>query len=57
VGLLSEEYETRTQRLVGNFTQAFSHVALVNTAYNLSAREKPAIQRGDDRPRIERRTA
>jgi GH15 family glucan-1,4-alpha-glucosidase len=56
VGLLSEEYDTRAQRLVGNFPQAFSHVGLVNTAYNLSAREKPAIQRGDDRSRIERKT-
>jgi GH15 family glucan-1,4-alpha-glucosidase len=57
VGLLSEEYDTRAQRLVGNFPQAFSHVGLVNTAYNLSAREKPAIQRGDNRSRIERQTA
>jgi GH15 family glucan-1,4-alpha-glucosidase len=31
VGLLSEEYEPRTQQLVGNFPQAFSHLALVNT--------------------------
>ncbi len=57
VGLLSEEYDTRARRLVGNFPQAFSHVALVSTAYNLSAREKPAVQRGDDRSRIERETA
>jgi len=32
VGLLSEEYDTTHHRLVGNFPQAFSHVALVNTA-------------------------
>jgi GH15 family glucan-1,4-alpha-glucosidase len=37
VGLLSEEYDPRSRRLVGNFPQAFSHVALVNTAYNLLA--------------------
>lgn len=36
VGLLAEEYDPRTKRLLGNFPQAFSHVALVNTAYNLS---------------------
>ena len=36
VGLLSEEYEPTTGRLVGNFPQAFTHVALVNTAVNLS---------------------
>ena len=35
VGLLSEEYDTRAGRLVGNFPQAFSHVALVDTAMNL----------------------
>ena len=37
VGLLSEQYDVRAGRLVGNFPQAFSHVALVNTARNLSA--------------------
>jgi GH15 family glucan-1,4-alpha-glucosidase len=31
VGLLSDQYEPRTGRLVGNFPQAFSHLALVNT--------------------------
>jgi GH15 family glucan-1,4-alpha-glucosidase len=35
VGLLSEEYDPRTQRQVGNFPQAFSHLSLVNTALNL----------------------
>jgi GH15 family glucan-1,4-alpha-glucosidase len=35
VGLLSEEYDPVSKRLVGNFPQAFSHVGLVNTAYNL----------------------
>jgi GH15 family glucan-1,4-alpha-glucosidase len=45
VGLLAEEYDTRHRRMVGNFPQAFSHVALVNTALNLSMREKPAKER------------
>ena len=36
VGLLSEEYDPRAKRLVGNFPQAFSHMALVNSAYNLT---------------------
>jgi GH15 family glucan-1,4-alpha-glucosidase len=31
VGLLSEEYDTRARRQVGNFPQAFSHMALVQT--------------------------
>ena len=36
VGLLSEEYDPRLKRLVGNFPQAFSHVALVASAMTLS---------------------
>jgi GH15 family glucan-1,4-alpha-glucosidase len=45
VGLLSEEFDTHSGRLVGNFPQAFSHIALVNTAHNLARAEKPAQQR------------
>ena len=45
VGLLSEEYEPRSKRLVGNFPQAFSHLALVNSASNLAHYRKPAEQR------------
>ena len=47
VGLLPEECDTRAHRMVGNFPQAFSHVALVNTAHNLSRATKPAQQRAD----------
>jgi len=36
VGLLAEEYDPQAQRMLGNFPQAFSHVALVNTARILS---------------------
>jgi GH15 family glucan-1,4-alpha-glucosidase len=36
VGLVSEEYDTRALRLVGNFPQAFTHLALVNCALALS---------------------
>ena len=36
VGLLSEEFDTRAQRLVGNFPQAFTHLALINCAMSLS---------------------
>jgi GH15 family glucan-1,4-alpha-glucosidase len=35
MGLLAEEYDTREKRLVGNFPQAFSHIALVNAAFYL----------------------
>jgi len=45
VGLLSEQYDPRAQRLVGNFPQAFSHIALINTAHNLVRLNKPAEQR------------
>jgi GH15 family glucan-1,4-alpha-glucosidase len=39
LGLLAEEYDLRAGRLVGNFPQAFSHVGLVNSAFNLSTGE------------------
>jgi len=45
VGLLAEEYDTVAQRLVGNFPQAFSHIALVNTAHNIVHAAKPCEQR------------
>lgn len=47
VGLLSEEYDVAAQRLVGNFPQAFSHVALINTAFNLGRTAKPAEQQSN----------
>lgn len=46
VGLLSEEYDPEARRFLGNFPQAFSHVALVNTAFNLTRERKPAEHRG-----------
>ena len=40
VGLLSEEYDVREKRMVGNFPQAFSHLALVGAAMHIErARE------------------
>jgi GH15 family glucan-1,4-alpha-glucosidase len=45
VGLLSEEYDPVTRRLLGNFPQAFSHVSLINTASNLSRPVAPAEDR------------
>ena len=47
VGLLAEEYDPRTGRQLGNFPQAFTHVALVNTAMNLSRQSKPVEQRAE----------
>jgi len=43
--LLSEEYDPHLKRQVGNFPQAFSHMALVNAAYNLTRLDKPVEQR------------
>ena len=43
VGLLAEEYDPRNRRQLGNFPQAFSHVALINTAHNLTTHLGPAI--------------
>ncbi|MFM0286208.1 glycoside hydrolase family 15 protein [Paraburkholderia megapolitana] len=40
VGLLAEEYDPVARRLVGNFPQAFSHVALVHTGLNLMKHEQ-----------------
>jgi GH15 family glucan-1,4-alpha-glucosidase len=45
VGLLSEEYDPRQQRFLGNFPQSFSHIAVVNTALNLMEKIGPARQR------------
>jgi hypothetical protein len=45
VGLLAEEYDLGTRRLVGNFPQAFSHIALINTAHNVARTMKPCEQR------------
>jgi GH15 family glucan-1,4-alpha-glucosidase len=45
VGLLSEEYDPVHKRLVGNFPQAFSHIALAATAHNLSPQAGPVDHR------------
>jgi GH15 family glucan-1,4-alpha-glucosidase len=47
VGLLAEQYDPRARRQLGNFPQAFSHVALINTAQNLGRAERPAEQRAE----------
>jgi GH15 family glucan-1,4-alpha-glucosidase len=49
LGLLAEEYDSDAGRQTGNFPQALTHIALINTAHNLGAAqkrsEKPALQR------------
>ena len=47
LGLLSEEYDPREKRMTGNFPQAFSHIGLINTVFNLGedgpARDRAAV--------------
>ena len=52
VGLLAEEYDAKERRQLGNFPQAFSHLALVNSAHNLSAgiETRPAHDRNRTEP-------
>jgi GH15 family glucan-1,4-alpha-glucosidase len=46
VGLLAEEYDPIAKQQLGNFPQAFSHVGLVNTAFNLTPQHPaPAKER------------
>jgi len=40
LGLLSEEYDPASKRMVGNFPQAFSHIAMVNAAFDLDTKSK-----------------
>jgi GH15 family glucan-1,4-alpha-glucosidase len=53
VGLLSEQYDPASGRMLGNFPQAFTHVSLVNTAGNLSAANRPALHRSSGQDGLE----
>jgi GH15 family glucan-1,4-alpha-glucosidase len=48
VGLLSEEYDSDAGRLVGNFPQALSHIALLHAAYTISGAWRPYTRPHDD---------
>jgi GH15 family glucan-1,4-alpha-glucosidase len=45
VGLLSEEHDGKHDRMVGNFPQALSHLALISTALNLTSDDGPTRRR------------
>ncbi len=47
VGLFAEQYDQKRQRMVGNFPQAFTHLALVGSAFNLAHERQPAQQRAE----------
>ena len=48
VGLLSEEYDPKLKRQLGNFPQAFSHISLINTACNILLPRGPAKRRASN---------
>ena len=48
VGLLAEEYDPHARKQLGNFPQAFSHVALIRTGFNLCDVSPVASKRTTD---------
>jgi GH15 family glucan-1,4-alpha-glucosidase len=50
VGLLAEEYEPRQKRLIGNFPQALSHIALIDAAFEFNRLSSPGEQRAQSTP-------
>jgi GH15 family glucan-1,4-alpha-glucosidase len=47
LGLISEEYDPATQTLLGNFPQAFTHTAIINTAAHLGHADTASMARGN----------
>jgi GH15 family glucan-1,4-alpha-glucosidase len=47
VGLLAEEFDPASGRMLGNFPQAYSHVGIINCALNLTGRTGPAEERAE----------
>ena len=45
LGLIAEEYDPVAMRLLGNFPQAFTHLTLVNSAFNLAHEHPPMLRR------------
>jgi GH15 family glucan-1,4-alpha-glucosidase len=54
VGLLAEEYDPHAKRLLGNFPQAFTHLALVNSAFNVLPHLPSPMHRRHAQPRTQR---
>lgn len=50
VGLMAEEYDPRQKRLIGNFPQALSHIALINAAFEFNRLSSPGEQRAQSTP-------
>ena len=51
VGLLAEEFDPLTGRMLGNFPQAYCHVGIINCALNLSRQKGPAEERAQSSER------
>jgi GH15 family glucan-1,4-alpha-glucosidase len=51
VGLMSEEYDPVARRQLGNFPQAFSHIAYVNSAFHFFTEVSSVRERSEERPR------
>jgi GH15 family glucan-1,4-alpha-glucosidase len=47
VGLLSEQYDFQSKTMTGNFPQAFSHFAMLDSAFNFAGAEGTAQEAGD----------
>jgi hypothetical protein len=54
LGFLSEEYDLANGRLIGNFPQAFSHIALINSAFNFRDLTAPAARPVERTPEHQR---
>ena len=52
VGLLAEEFEPVSGRMLGNFPQAYSHVGLINAALNLARISGPLEERAEPAPEV-----
>src|SRR6202012_5549847 len=57
VGLYAEEYDPNEKRMLGNFPQAFSHVALINTALNLMQEESRENEKNQPRQKISQKAS
>lgn len=53
LGLLSEEYDLKNSRMLGNFPQAFSHVGLINSARNLTQSQAAPAKHRSSRGRTQ----
>jgi GH15 family glucan-1,4-alpha-glucosidase len=56
VGLLAEEYDPQSCRMLGNFPQAFSHVGLINSALNIARTAGQPHREANEQPQVQEAT-